>query len=391
MPIFRYWALSDAGEQIKATIEAEDLQEAKRKLLRLRVIATKIEAVQKKEKAFAREELLSLTREIGRLLQAGLPLYETLIALGEKYRGHKAEELLLSLGAKIKIGHSLSHALSCHPRAFDVLYISMVANAEKTGRLIPCFEELAQLLSRQMQVRKQIVGALLYPSLLAVFCLVVFSSLLFFVVPALKELFDDRELHPFTQIVFFVSDWACNSKVFLLSFVLSLFSLFLGACFFKPLREKVFSLLLFLPWIRSLWTRISLIRFMRAMAALLEGGIPLVGALAQARTLLRHPTLAALIAEAEERVAEGVLLSTCFTHPIIPPLVPRMFAIAEESGKLSFSMHQVAQIYEEELEMTLANFTQLAQPILLLFLGGLVGFVLLSVLLPLTDVSSFAM
>ena len=103
-----------------------------------------------------------------------------------------------------------------------------------------------------------------------------------------------------------------------------------------------------------------------------------------------HPTLEKVIARAEARIGQGERLSVPFSnHPLIPPLVPRMLAIAEQSGKLSFTMQQIAQIYEDELEGTLDHFGKLAQRILLLLLGGLVGFILLSVVLPLTDVSTF--
>ena len=106
--------------------------------------------------------------------------------------------------------------------------------------------------------------------------------------------------------------------------------------------------------------------------------------------LLCHSILEEVIARAEERIEQGEPLSAPFAnHPLIPPLIPRMLGIAEQSGKLSFTMQQIAQIYEDELETTLTHFASLAQPALLLFLGGLVGFILLSVLLPLTDVSTF--
>jgi general secretion pathway protein F/type IV pilus assembly protein PilC len=122
----------------------------------------------------------------------------------------------------------------------------------------------------------------------------------------------------------------------------------------------------------------------------LEGGLPLITAFSQGRSVMRHPQLEEIIAEAEEKISQGAPISSPFVgHKLIPPLVPRMLGIAEQSGKLSFTMEQIAQIYEDELETTLAYFASAAQPILLLVLGALVGFVLLSVLLPLTDVSSF--
>lgn len=392
MPLFSYEALSEKGKKIKGTIDADTIQEARLKLIRRQTIALSIDSLSEKEGkvALSVKETLAITRELARLLQAGLPLFEALSALEEKYRGQKPHYILLDCCEKIRSGYPFSSALSKHPKTFDLLYIAMIANAEKTGRLAEALNELAALLARQLQIRKQVFSALLYPSLLSAFCLVVLSSLLFFVIPSLRELFDGRDLHFFTRLVFSVSDFVCNSKGILLAFLASL-GLFIFLLFFLPNWKKKFDRSLrSLPLLKHFFAKVALIRFCQAASTLLEGGLPLITAFSQARSVMRHPQLEEVMAQAEEKISQGAPLSSPFVgQPFIPPLVPRMLGIAEQSGKLSFTMHQIAQIYEDELEATLSYFAQAAQPILLLVLGALVGFVLLSVLLPLTDVSSF--
>ncbi|HSX25503.1 MAG TPA: type II secretion system F family protein [Chlamydiales bacterium] len=393
MPLFRYFALSEKGKKISGTIDADNLQEAKLKLIRREVAVIKIAQLNEKQKRIqlSKSELLNLTREIARLLQAGLPLFETLSALGEKYKEQKAHRLLLDLCDKVQSGQSFSQGLAHHPESFDLLYVGMISNAEKTGRLSQALGELADLLTKQLQVRKQLLAALLYPALLSVFCLVVLSSLLFFVIPSLKELFDGRDLHPFTKIVFTASEWACNAKFALLFF---LFALVGGAVatFFSPRwKEKIFSLGYRLPPFKNLLAKVAFVRFCRASATLLEGGLPVIAAFSQARGVMRHPILEKVVLRAEERISQGDPLSAPFqNHPLIPPLIPRMLGIAQEGGKLPFMMQQIALVYEDELERTLSHFATVAQPILLLVLGAIIGFVLLSVLLPMTDISSFA-
>lgn len=392
MPLYQYQAISEDGKKIAANIEAESLQDAKQKLIRRQIAVIQISLLSEKEiqRPLAKKEVLSLTRELARLIQAGLPLFEGLSALEEKYRGQRPHKILLDLCERVKTGHPLSRALSRHSNSFDILYVSMIANAEKTGRLDQCLNELSELLARQLYIRKQIVSALLYPALLAVFCLVVLSSLLFFVIPSLQELFEGRSLHPFTQIVFSASRFACNSKSFLLACFSAFFAVSVAAFTSKKWKERILELCLRLPILKNLLAKIAFVRFSRASATLLEGGLPLITAFAQARTVMRHAILEQVISQAEDRIGQGEPLSAPFAnHPLIPPLVPRMLGIAEQSGKLSFTMRQIAQIYEDELETTLTHFATLAQPALLLFLGGLVGFILLSVLLPLTDVSTF--
>ena len=183
-------------------------------MIRLQITAYQIQQVDEKQmkERLKRVELLNLTRELARLIQAGLPLYDALMALEEKYKGQTMDRLLLSLCDSIRSGLSLSQSLAKHPKVFNVLYQSMIANAEKTGKLSFALNELADLIAKQQHLRKKLLTALLYPAMLAGFCLVVLSSLLFYVIPSLKELFLDRELHPFTQIVFTLSEIACNAK-----------------------------------------------------------------------------------------------------------------------------------------------------------------------------------
>lgn len=393
MPLFEYQAISEHGKKISATIDADSMQDAKFKLIRRQVAVLRISSLDEKKikDRLPKGELLNLTREMGRLLHAGLPLFETLSALEEKYRGQKPHRLLLNLCDQVRSGSSFSLALSKHPQTFDILFVSMIANAEKTGRLSAALSELADLLNRQIQVKKQITSALIYPALLTGFCLVVLSSLLFYVIPSLKELFDGRNLHPFTQIVFATSQFACDFKgalALLLAFLISAsFFAFLNAAW----KEKIFSLALRLPYLKSFFAKVAFVRFCRAVATLLEGGVPLIQAFSQARLLMKHPLLEKIVAQAEEKISQGASIHGSFqNHPLIPPLIPRMISIAEEGGKLPFMMKQIAQIYEEELEKTLTHFATVAQPVLLLVLGTIIGFVLISVLLPLTDVSSFA-
>jgi general secretion pathway protein F len=393
MPFYEYKAVSEKGKKFTATIDAESLQDAKLKLIRRQIAVLELHALSEKEmrNSLSKNEVLNLTREIARLLHAGLPLFEALSALEEKYRGQKPHRLLLNLCDLVRSGYSFSQSLSRHPQTFDVLYISMVANAEKTGRLGEALNELAELWNRQLQVRKQIVSALLYPGLLSGFCLVVLSSLLFYVIPSLRELFDGRNLHPFTKVVFAVSQFACNSKLPLAILFVSMIGLAVMAILSPRWKEKMFSFTLKLPYFKALFVKVAFVRFSRAAATLLEGGLPLIQAFDQARRVMRHPSLETVVANAQEKIAQGESIHSTFqNHPLIPPLIPRMIAIAEEGGKLPFMMKQIAQIYEEELEKSLTQFAAVAQPALLLVLGAVIGFVLLSVLLPMTDVSSFA-
>ncbi|MCC6127647.1 MAG: type II secretion system F family protein [Chlamydiae bacterium] len=393
MGLFRYEAINLAGKKFSGTIDADTLLDAKLKLQRREILAIHVAALSDKQIGchLSRSEVMNLTRETARLLHAGMPLFEVLTALEEKYKGQKTHRMMLDLCDQVRSGRPFSESLSRHPKTFDLLYVSMVANAEKTGRLRESLEELSSWIGKELQVRKQLTSALLYPALLSAFCMFVLASLLFFVIPSMAELFEDRQLHPFTTFVFTVSDYACRSKFFLAGLAISFLSASCLAIFYAPWRSKIRHYSLRLPFFNKLLAKIAIVRFCRSCSTLLDGGLPIVSALSQAKKVMHHDIIEKLVDKAEENMKQGEKLYKAFqNHPAIPPLVPRMLGIAEEGGKLPLMMRQIAEIYEEDLEKTLSYFSTMAQPILLLILGAIVGFVLLSVLLPLTDVSSFA-
>lgn len=393
MTLYRYAAIGERGKKVQGTIDAESLQDAKQKLIRRQILVIKVSSLHEEEiaRGLTRAEVLSLTRELTRLIQAGLPLYESLGVLEEKYSKHRVHEVLLDLSDRIRSGQPFSEALSRHPRSFDLLYRAMILNAEKSGNLWKALDEIARLIERQLHVQKQLIGAFLYPALLGTFCLVVLSTLLFFVVPSLFELFEGRELHPFTKFVFACSRFALAAKWPLAVSLAGILGWVGWSIFKEQGRERARQMFRRIPILQELLIKVALSRFFRASAALLEGGLPALVALDQAKATLRHPGLSQSIEQALQCLTEGESLQRALQdRPLIPALVSRMVGIAETGGNLASTMHHISSIYEEDLEKTFGRITTLAQPILLLVLGAIIGFVLLSVLLPLTDVSSFS-
>jgi general secretion pathway protein F len=392
MPLFRYRALSSDGKTIKGLIDADSFLVAKERLRRQQLLVTEVIAhkASQKELTIPLTFILTFTRELAHLLRAGLPLYESLITIEEKYLRHKAHPMLLDFCDHLKEGHSFSVALKRYPKIFNQIYLSMVQVAEQSGNLEVVFDQLAQLIARQMKLKKQITASLAYPCLLGVFCFCVASGLLLFVVPSMKELFEGRSLHPMTALVISLSNWINAHIQFLLCSFLT------GICAFTYLWRKasgkvlVFRICLKLPFIKSLLLQAALVRFCRALAMLLQAGVPLLEALRLVKNVIKNPLLEQGITEAEAKIIRGERLSHALKAiPLMPALVVRLIALAEETGKMQEACNHLADIYEEEVEKYLAQLTTFLQPALLITLGAVVGLVVLSILLPLTDVSSF--
>jgi general secretion pathway protein F len=391
MALYQYIAIDDSGRKIKGMVEADHEKEVEIALTKRSLVLTDLKLCKRFTKtSLSKKEVHSFTEELSKLIHAGLPLYNALTALMDKYQNHKIYPVIMDLADKIKRGKNFSDALSFHPENFDLIYCSMVANSEKTGALTQSLDELSTIMQRSLNLKKKVTSALLYPGILAVFALAVISCLIFFVVPSLFDLFEGRNLHPLTKIVFAVSKLANNFKGSLALGSAAFLILILLAFFVKSIQEKLFGFLLNLPIIKNLMLKISLIRFSRSFSVLLSTGISYIEALKLAKEVMRHPILKRDISYAEQRIVEGEKLSLALKRGgNIPSLVIRMLEIAEESGKTSEMLNHIAKIYEDEVERSLTKLTGILQPVLLLILGVVVGFIVLSVLLPLTDVSSF--
>ena len=392
MPLFRYKALSDGGRKVTGVIDADSLDAAKERLLKQKILVTKLFSLDhsRKETALDGALLLSFTREMQQLLSAGLPLYESLLTIEEKYRKSPGHLLFLDLCDRLKEGTSFSAALKNYPKTFDTIYLTMIQSGEKTGSLPWVFEQLHQLITRKQKLKKQLVSAISYPLFLGSFCFLLIMGLLFFVVPSMKELFEDRPLHPMTSCVLACSQFVIGHAKSLVTLIIVLAGCFIFL-FRQPYMKSLFQRqLLKIPLIRTVAMEAALVRFSRACSVLLLGGVPIVNALSLARSVMNHPYLEEGVEEAEKRIVEGKSLSQELKNsPHMPPLVVRMLAIAEETGKMPQMFQNIADIYDEQLEKNLAQILTFLQPVLLLTMGAVVGVVILAILLPLTDVSSF--
>lgn len=390
MALFRYQAFTQAGKKITGVIDADSYALAKEKLVKQQVMVTHLAVHEKKEIILDRPLLLTFTRELAQLLQAGLPLYESLLTIEEKYRSHKCHPLFLDLCDRLKCGSSFSSILARYPKSFDSVYLALIKAGEEGGSLETVVQQLAELISRQQRLRKQLVAAFTYPSILFAFCLLVTIGLLVFVVPSLEELFEGRKLHPVTELVLGLSHWV---NQYGLLFLISLIGVGFAASFYFRSESGKTSLqrtLLKVPFLKTLLTRSALTRFCQCSSLLIDGGLPLLDVLRLSRKSMKFRLLEEVIEGAEMRIIEGKSLSAELKNsPLMPTLVVRMLSIAEETGKMGHIFKKLAEIYDEELEKNLMQLSAFLQPALLMTLGVIVGLVVLSILLPLTDVSSF--
>jgi len=390
LALYRYIALNAEGKKTSGVIDSDSLEGAKTKLRKQKAIVTKITlAVDANQVTLNTSLLINFTRELAQLLQSGLPLYESLVTIEEKYQGHKSHVLFLDLCDRVKEGKTLSQSLSMYPKTFDAIYISMVEAGERTGSLETTFFQLYKVISRSDKFKRQVRSAMVYPAFLGCFCLIILLGLFLFLIPAMQEILEGRALHPITKTVLAISNCLNSHIGGFVAIGLGVGIIIYCIQKWSRAREGFKKLLLKIPTTRNLITEAIMMRFCRALSVLLSSGIPIVEALRLSRNVMQNQTFEEMIKQSEQGLICGKKLSAMFKQSaLIPPLVTRMLATAEETGATAPMLLNISEIYEEMLEKNLSQFTNLLQPVMLLVLGIMVGLILLSVLLPLTDVST---
>ncbi|MBN1915124.1 MAG: type II secretion system F family protein [Parachlamydiales bacterium] len=389
MPLYRYTAISMQGKKYRSVIDAQTMDLAKQKLVQQKILLLSIRREAKKT-LLSEQEVYFFMDSLARLLKAGLPIFEALTILEEKHRKHKMGAVILDVRDQVLEGKTLSLALQRHAESFGILYCSMVANAENSGTLEQTLEEIAGMIARRQKMKKKVVSSSLYPAILLLFSFVVVFFILFFVLPSLYDIFEGRSLSPFTSAVLSTSRFLYGKKEYVFLVLMVIFGGVTFFVFFPKTRNLLVRTLHRFPVVGPLRQKMALVRFSRTLAILLERGVAYEKALELSAEVMNHPPLFAILSQGRKYVIDGRKLSNALKESSsIPYFFTQMIALAEESGNFAHILHNVAEVYEGEVEKMLTRIPTILQPLLLIILGIIVGIVVLSVLLPLTDVQSF--
>lgn len=387
MPIFSYVALDSTNKKIKGKIEAGFPEEVSKKLMENGFFLLSIKHEKTIHKVqFPLAKRLEFTSYMHQLLKAGLPVYESLISLREKKVSYQS--IIDELIHRISMGESLSACLKIQSEYFPKLYQAVIAAAEASGELEEGFCSLKDLQKKQLTLFLTFKSALIYPLILLIFACLVVILLLFFIIPSLRDLFESKNIEGLTKYVLMLSDFCCSHTSWL---ALSVGCLFLGILYaFKnpKLKGKIFDFFAKIPFISSLILNFKLENFFSCLALLLSRSVNLKESLILSKNVLNQPRLETCVDKMIEALVLGKKLSEGIIEPM-PPVVKRLIGISEMTGNLYHSVDQLANLFREEAEKKLQKLTTFLQPLLLALIGLIIGFVVLSILIPLTDTQSF--
>ncbi len=398
-PVYEYDAIEGSGRRLKGMVDADGPSAARSKLRAkgLRPVGLVQVAEKRSGKRASRfvgriasRELAVILRRFSTLLESGLPLVECIEAILEQADKPSLQRVFRQVRERVLEGKALWQALSEHPKVFNDLVVNMVRAGEESGSLDVVLVRLADLMEARSELQSKVRGALAYP----IFMFVVGSGVLFFlvtfVIPQISDLFRETgQRLPFVTLLLIGASSAAR-KFWWIGLLVLAGGIFLWGRYTGTPNGQRFQgrLILRLPVVGSLETRLMTARFARTLGSLLLSGMPLLNALRVARTVVRNPVIADAVAEVETRVGEGASLSEPMRGTgVFPSMALHMIHSGERSGRLESMMIKVADAYEKEVTASLALMMSLLEPIMILVMGLAVGFIVVAVLLPIFEMS----
>lgn len=416
MAVYQYKGLDKSGKAVTGIIDADNPKVARSRLRKQAVFPTEIQLQKKGGRGAAKgaggaldveidfakylqrvtgRDISVLTRQMATLLGASVPMAETLNALVDQSEKQKLKVVLSEVKERVNEGSTLADALARHPRIFNDLFVQMTRAGERSGALPQVLRRLATFAEAQVKLQGKVLGAMLYPVLMAGIGSLILLGLFLFVVPQMRDLISgmggSREVSiPFvTQVVFFIGD-SLTSGLACVAGVLAILG-FLGFRWYVRGQGKRWwnAVLLRIPVFGRLNRMIAVSRFCRTLSTLLVSGVPIISALGIVKSVVGNVVIQDAVEDASKNIQEGQSISAPLRRSgQFPPMVIHMIAIGERTGELEGMLLNVADAYESEVESSVEALTSLLGPVMILAMGCTIGFIAIGLLLPMLSLAS---
>lgn len=400
MPIFKYNGIDKTGKEVKSTINSENEIIAKQKLRSIGVMIVTIKEETSKGKAagisltgggVSVNELALMTRQLATLLKARIQIVEALSALVDQVDSPKLKIVLAEVKQMVNEGSSLAGALKIHPKIFDNVYVNMVDAGEASGTLHIVLLRLADFTEAQVKLKNKIQGAMFYPLIMAFFGFVMMNVIFIFVIPKIAKIFEStkKELPWMTKVCINISNflqsyWWLVIIGAVVGWILS--QKFIKSDVGKP-KWHIFTLKA--PIIGEIVRMINVSRFCSTLATLMNSGVPILAAMKIVKNLVANVHMKEAIEASRISVSEGGSMVT----PLVesghyPSMVTHMIKLGEKSGEVEEMLKIIAENYEDQVDAKLNGLTSILEPIMMVCLGGAVGFIVFAVVIPMMSLNS---
>jgi type II secretory pathway component PulF len=397
---FNYQARTQEGELRTGAIEAATVDIAVSSLQRRGLVIVSLEP-EREESVMAssmhffervkQKDIVVFSRQLATLFEAKVPVVESLKVIISEMDNPIMRREITSLLDDIQGGAAMSQAMARYPKVFSPFYVNMVRSGEESGNLDETFTYLANYLERSYELTTKARNALIYPAFVLIAFIGVIVLMMVFIIPKLTPILLEvgGELPIYTRLVIGASDFAQSFGVLIL-LIFALLGLFLWRYYHTaPGRLAVHRFQIAIPLVGTLYQKLFMARFADNLQTLLSGGIPVVRALEITAEVVGNELYRNIILNSIEAVKGGSSISAALAdHPDIPPLMVQMIRIGEETGRLDSILLSLARFYQREVDNLVDNLVDLIEPILILVLGGGVGFLVAAILLPIYNITA---
>jgi len=399
MPVYKWVAETKKGKILKGELEAADERIAQLQLKRRSLTIKKIKVKPKDlfenvaffQPKITAKDVVIFTRQFSTMIDAGLPLVQGLTILAEQTENKTFQNVLKRVTKDVEGGSSLAEALKKHPKVFDGLYVNLVAAGEIGGILDTILQRLAAYIEKAEKLKTRIKGAMTYPIIVVAIAVLVIGVILIFVIPVFQEMFSSfgKALPVPTQIVVNMSDFLKGN----IHYVIGAFIVFVFA--FKKYRntkkgrKQTDALALKLPVFGNLLKKSAVARFTRTLGTMISSGVPILDALEIVAKTSGNVVLEEIIYEVRSSIAEGQTIAEPLSEAeIFPRMVVQMISVGEATGALDTMLNKIADFYDDEVDAAVEALTSMLEPLLMVFLGGAIGGLVIAMYLPIFQMAA---
>lgn len=397
MARFEWKGKSKAGESQRGVLVARSREEAEA-LLRQRNV--QVSSIKEEGKGIqlpkfgggvSDRDLAVFTRQFSVMIDAGLPLIQCLELLGGQQKNKNFGAMIQQVRADVESGSSLSEAMRKHPKAFDALYVNMVAAGEAGGILDQILERLSVYIEKAVKLKSQVKSALIYPIMVGLVATTVVFIIMYKVIPTFAAMFETsgNELPFPTRITMAASKFVENYAIFMIIFViLGLFALKRYYGTFHG-RRVVDGVVLKIPVLGMLMKKIAIARFCRTLSTLIASGVPILDGIEITARTSGNAIVEDALMSVKRDIEEGKTIAEPLRKiPLFPSMVVSMIAVGESTGALDVMLSKIADFYEDEVDIAVAGLMSLLEPIMIVVLGAIIGFIVISLYLPIFQLAN---
>ncbi len=402
MPVYRFEAMNAQGHSVKNEIEAISEEDAIQKIRAQKLFPTSVKqrmdrrgavmaGARRKRTTLAiggvsNKQLTLFTRQLSTLQDAGLPIVRSLKILEGQMKPSVLKNTLITVTEDVEGGMTLSEAMAKHPKAFDKLYCNMVHAGEVGGVLDAILQRLADFREKAQRLKKRVIGAMIYPAAVIIVAGGILAGILTYIVPKFKKMFLelDVELPPMTLMLLAFSDFMKNYWYWGIAAIVGLILLIKAVGATGPGRYIIDKMKLNMPLLGTIINKSVIARFSRTLGTLVASGVPILEALNITKDTAGNAVVARALGNVHDSIREGETIAEPLAQSkICDDMVVNMIDVGEETGDLDKMLLKIADQYDEDVDVAVMSLTSLLEPIMIIFLGGAVGFIVIALFLPL--------